>query len=82
MNDTVLVQIPMAREVAARFDDPVERVILGQAITRWLAEGGAVRRPGRLIELLEEIRSEAKRAGITDAEIDQALAADKATRRS
>jgi hypothetical protein len=75
---TVEIAIPVDSDVAEALRDPRNRDAIGRLVSRVLRP-----RSGRsaLAQAIAEIKADARAAGLTDAEIDDELAAYNAERR-
>ena len=78
MERTVDVTIPVEPETATILANPHNRETAGRILNRILRPR---RDPDPLIELLEAIQEEARAAGLTEADVDEELAAYNAERR-
>jgi hypothetical protein len=79
MEHTVDVTIPIDAEVASAFETPARREAAGRYLSS-LLKGGRLR--DILAEAIAEAKQEAHAKGLTDAEIDNELAAWRAERRA
>ena len=78
MEGTVEVTIPVEPEAAAALADARNRAAVGRLVSRVLRPRAG---PSPLAEAIAELKTEARAAGLTDAEIDAELAAYNAERR-
>jgi hypothetical protein len=79
MDDTVLVEIPVSRDVANLLKNRQNRDRLGELVSKMLRPVSAETDP--LAALITELKADAQAAGLTDKEIDAELAAYNAERR-
>ena len=75
---TVDVSIPVDAGVAAALDDAPTRAAVGRLISRVLRPRHG---PSELAEAIAAAKTEARDAGLTDADVDAELAAYNAERR-
>ena len=78
MDRTVEVSIPVEPEAAAALADTRTREAVGRLVSRMLRPHSG---PSPLARAITELKTEARAAGLTDAEIDAELAAHKRGRR-
>ncbi len=78
MADTVPVTIDVEPSVAAALGDPRTRAAMGRLVSRVLNPRPG---PSELARAIAEAKAEARATGLTDADIDAALAAYNAERR-
>ncbi len=78
MDNTVNVTIPVEPEAAAALADARNREAVGRLISRVLRPRP---RPSPLAQAIAEIKADARAAGLTDADVDDELAAYNAERR-
>jgi hypothetical protein len=79
MNATVDVTIPVDPDAAAALSDARNREAVGRLVSRILHPHPG---PSPLARAIAEMRSAARAAGLTDADIDAELAAYNAERRA
>lgn len=79
MNDIVNVTIPIDAEAAKQLDTPARREAVGRYVSGML-KGGRAR--DLLAEAIAELKKEARRAGLTDEEIDAELKAWRSERKA
>jgi hypothetical protein len=78
MNDTVDVTIPVEPEAAAALADARNREAVGRLVSRVLRPRSG---PNPLAEAIAEMKADVRAAGLSDADIDEELAAYNAERR-
>jgi hypothetical protein len=78
MADTVDVTIPVEPEAAAALADARNREAVGRLVSRVLRPRSG---PSPLADAIAAMKSDARAAGLTDADIDAELAAYNAERR-
>jgi len=78
MDNTVNVIIPVEPEAAAALADARNREAVGRLISRVLRPRSG---PSPLAQAIAEIKADARAAGLTDADVDDELAAYNAERR-
>ena len=78
MDNTVNVTIPVEPEAAAALADARNREAVGRLISRVLRPRSG---PSPLAQAIAEIKADARAAGLTDADVDDELAAYNAERR-
>lgn len=78
MDNTVDVTIPVEPEVAAALADVRNREAVGRLISRVLRPRPG---PSPLAQAIAEMKADARATGLTDADIDEELAAYNAERR-
>ncbi len=78
MDDIVNLTIPVEAGAAKALDSPRMREAVGRAVSRMLRPRGG---EDPLLEAMEKLSREAERRGLTQAMIDEELAADNAERR-
>lgn len=78
MDNRIDVLIPVDAEVAQALERPEERQAVGRYISHLMKHGGM---RGAVAAAITDLKHEAQAKGLTDAEIDQELAAWKAERR-
>lgn len=76
--DTIDVTIPVKPAAAAALADTRNREALGRLISRVLSSRPG---PSPLARAIEALKAEVRQARLSDAEIDEELAADNAERR-
>jgi hypothetical protein len=79
MADVVMVPLPVSREAAAALQDDARREKVGKLVSDLLRPGTSADDP--LAALLADVKTRARRDGLTDQEIDAELAAYNAERR-
>ena len=79
MTKTVDVTIPIEPEAAAVLGDVRNRAAIGRFVSRVLPRRAG---PTPLARAIADLKTEARAAGLTDAEIEAELAAYKVERRS
>ena len=79
MENTVDVTIPIAAEVASALEAPARREAAGRYLSS-LLRGGRLR--DILAEAIADAKQQARANGLTDADIDNELAAWRAERRA
>jgi hypothetical protein len=79
VDDIVMVEIPVSREVASALDDEGRRAAVGRLVSNLLRPSASKGDPLR--RLIAEIKSDARADGLTDAEIEAELAAYNAENR-
>ncbi len=79
MADVVMVPLPLSREAAAALQDEAQREKVGKLVSDLLRPGTPADDP--LAALIADVKTSARRAGLTDEEIDAELAAYNAERR-
>jgi hypothetical protein len=78
MDDTIQVSIPVEAEVAAALADARTREAVGRVVSRLVRPREGV---DPLIAAMERLSAEAERRGLTQAILDEELAAYNAERR-
>lgn len=78
MDNTVDVTIPVEPEVAAALADVRNREAVGRLVSRVLRPRPG---PSPLAQAIAEMKADARATGLTDADIDEELAAYNAERR-
>jgi hypothetical protein len=78
VDDVVMVEIPVSRDAAAELDDERRRAVVGRLVSSLLRPSAS---DDPLALLIAEVKSEARRDGLTDAEIDAELATYNAENR-
>lgn len=79
MDGLVDVLIPVDAEAAEALERPEERQAIGRYISHLMKHGGL---RGAVAAAIAELKQEAHANGLTDADIDQELAAWKSERRA
>jgi hypothetical protein len=77
MSETVDVTLPVEPGAAAALNDAATRALVGQVVSRMLRPASVE----RLTEVITALKAEAHARGLTDAVIDEELAAYNAERR-
>jgi len=78
MVSTIDVTIPVEPEAAAALADARNRAAVGRLVSRVLRPRAG---PSALAQAIAELKAEARKAGLTDEDIDAELAAYNAERR-
>ncbi|CAN5462416.1 hypothetical protein BH10PSE6_BH10PSE6_49240 [soil metagenome] len=78
MDKTVDVIIPVEAEVAAALTDSRNRDAVGRLVSRALRPKAG---PSPLAQAIAELKADARKAGLTDADIDAEIAVHNAERR-
>lgn len=78
MDTTIDVTIPVEPDAAAALADARNRAAIGRLISRVLRPRSG---PSALARAIAEMKEDARAAGLTDADIDDELAAYNAARR-
>ena len=79
MSDSVLVQVPVSPQAAAALKDDARREKVGKLMSDLLRPPTPADDP--LAALIAKIKTDARRGGLTDQEIDAELAAHSGERR-
>jgi hypothetical protein len=78
MDSTIDVTIPVEPEAAAALADARNRAAVGRLVSRVLRPRAG---PSALAQAIAELKAEARKAGLTDVDVDAELAAYNAERR-
>ena len=78
MPDTVPVTLEVEPEIAAALKDPATRARIERLVARMVRPGN----PERLFDVIQALKAEAHRNGLTDEIVDEGLAAYNAERRN